>query len=599
MSTTYEVVLALSTTGNLSATVGEIGAKAGSAHEKITKLGSGMKEVGSAVESVSARVGGALASMVDRVEGLAVGFAKVGASLALAGAVYGVGNLNNELEQTSVSLAAIFQAQGFSSTFAKGMTGASEQVAKMKQDVKALPGDLGQLSNTMKTILPGAAQAGVGVDDIRKLAGDTMLVGKILGVDSAMAGREMAQLLAGRAGGHNVLGSRMGIDAKKFNAESAADRYKDIEAKMAGYGGAKDAFANTFVAQWTTAIDNVKYQLLQPMTMPLFEHVKATVGRLNDAFDRNHDKVVHFVNVVGDGLAHAWDKGVEAALKLEPVVGRIAGYIEHLDMTKIAHGMEGAGGAMLAAKMLPSVISGGGSLAGSLISGMGSFVGGGGGGGMMATPAGLAVGGAALTALGVVAAGAAGAIWNMTDASSVWHDQAVGHVSNIERSMIHVTGAFERLTEDARPRIESLGDLFLGALDTAVSWGASALDLADKFSWLGTTFLDITPGLQVFGAALHLLDLHTMLGPASSGIATAGHYQYNTINADPWNDASSKSWADLKPHPSPTTNIQKVEIVVKGSDDPSRVARLTLLEIEKLGRHPKSSSYVPNYTSRE
>jgi len=44
------------------------------------------------------------------------------------------------------------------------------------------------------------------------------------------------------------------------------------------------------------------------------------------------------------------------------------------------------------------------------------------------------------------------------------------------------------------------------------------------------------------------------------------------------------------------TNIQKVEIVVTSNQEPSRIARMVLQEIQTIQTHPRVSRYAPNYT---
>src|SRR5580704_12347377 len=150
MDTVYRVVLSLASEGSLTAKVGELGAKAEDTHKAIHGLGEGAKFIGESFSELSFKVGDFLEGIADKAFSAAESVAKVGAAAVVGVATYGVAHLNNELEQTQVSLGAIAQAQGFTSTFEDGFKAAGEQVAKMKQDVKTLPGDLGQLSNMMK-----------------------------------------------------------------------------------------------------------------------------------------------------------------------------------------------------------------------------------------------------------------------------------------------------------------------------------------------------------------------------------------------------------------------------------------------------------------
>ena len=580
MSTTYEVVLALSTTGNLNASVGELGVKAGTAHAQVAKIGDAAKTMGSAVESMGSRLGGVLSSIADKVQDTVVGFAKMGAAAGLAGAVYGVYHLNNQLEQTQISLAAIFQAQGFASTFTGGMTQAADQVAKMKNDVKTLPGDLGQLSNIMKTIATPAAQAGAGTDAIRQLAGNTMLIGQILGVPQEVAAREMAQLLSGRAGAHNILGTRLGFvgeDAKRLNAESAADRYKDINAQLAKYGGAKDAFGQTFVAQWTTAIDNVKYKLATPMTSSLFDHVKASLGEVNAWFDKNADKVENFALTVGGHLANAWDRAEAAVRRFEPTLERVANIAEHFGTKNAVDMAERAIPAALALKLAPGVVGGGARLLGSAIEA------GGGEAAAAALPSALSI------ALPLFLA-TAGAIDNLTTVNGHFRETTVADFTSIAHHGEEIGKSLLATFEHVRPLIDSWGDMFTKSLD-AVAWTAEKTAKALEMT--------VGPFEAIFKQIERLMPGYKEYAPKGYefGIDAANYDRTNEILLNAMSNRLLPPEEKAKPRASPSTTIQKVEIIVKGSDDPSRVARLTLTELKKLTAHPSSSPYVPNYAS--
>jgi hypothetical protein len=538
--------------------------------------------MGSAVESMGSKLGSVLGGIADKVEDTVVGFVKLGAAAGLAGAVYGVYHLNNQLEQTQISLAAIFQAQGFASTFTGGMTQAADQVAKMKNDVKTLPGDLGQLSNIMKTIATPAAQAGAGTDAIRQLAGNTMLIGQILGVPQEVAAREMAQLLSGRAGAHNILGTRLGFvgeDAKKLNTESAAARYADIQAQLAKYGGAKDAFGNTFVAQWTTAIDNVKYQLATPITARLFDHVKASLVEVNNWFDRNHDKIENFALVVGGHLANAWDRAEAAIKRFEPTLERVANVAEHFGTKNAVDMAERAIPAALALKLAPSIVTGGSRMLGSAIQAGGAEA------AVAAMPEALMV------ALPLFLA-TAGAIDNLTTVNGHFRETTIDDFRSIARHGEEIWKSMEASFEHVRPLVDTWGDIFVKSL-TGVSWAA------EKAAWA------IEQTIAPYEDLFKLIERHA---PGYKEYQDKNYeYGVHAGDYDRTNDlmlgamaARAAAMPDAEkatPRAAPSTTIQKVEIVVKGSDDPSRVARLTLAEIKKLGAHPTSSSYIPNYGS--
>ena len=170
-----------------------------------------------------------------------------------------------------------------------------------------------------------AGMGGANMDQIRKLAGRTMLTSTIVGVPQEVASREMAGLLSGRAGAHNILGARLGLlggEAEKFNKMAPEARLAKINSELDKYQGAADKFGQSFIAQFTTLKDNLKYSLLAESTSPLFEHVKRDLSAINGWFDHNQQRVQAFTNVVGRDLAGAWDKVASTVASLEPLIGK-------------------------------------------------------------------------------------------------------------------------------------------------------------------------------------------------------------------------------------------------------------------------------------
>src|ERR1700722_14381869 len=134
--TVYRVMLALETSGNLNAKIGDLGGAALEADKRIGALGDGARRMGDSIAGMGERVGGFLEGIADKAIDVAEHIAKIGIAATVGVAAYGVMGLNNELEQTRISLGAIAQAQGFTKTFEQGFAMAGDQLTKMKQDVK-------------------------------------------------------------------------------------------------------------------------------------------------------------------------------------------------------------------------------------------------------------------------------------------------------------------------------------------------------------------------------------------------------------------------------------------------------------------------------
>ena len=359
---TYSVVLRLSTEGSLSGGLGTVGVRANEAAKAVDGVRASSNRARDAVIELGSSAGDTLSRVADRAIDVGLSMAKWGGAAVAGVATYGVAKLNNELAQTQISLAAISQAQGYVGSFERGMQLAADQVSRMKQDVKSLPGDLGQLSDIMKTIATPAAQAHASMDQIRQLAGKTMLTAAILGVPQEVASREMAQLLSGRAGAHNILGTRLGLvgeSAKTFNAEGPEQRLAKVTSEIGKYQGAADRFGQSFVANWTTMKDNIKYGLVAESTAPLFERVKQSMAELNDYFDTHKAKIHDVTVLVGQKLVGGWNE-VEAVFKrVEPVVARLADHVLRMSSKDVAEGLKHSAEVVLAMKLAGGAASAG------------------------------------------------------------------------------------------------------------------------------------------------------------------------------------------------------------------------------------------------
>lgn len=607
MGTTYNVVLSLSTTGSLDAKLENVGRKASVAHGHVSSLGEAASTLGEKIASAGESFAGALDGLVDKALHVGETLATIGIAAAAGLATYGVMHLNNELEQTQISLGAIAQAQGFAGTFEEGFAKAGDQLAKMKQDVKTLPGDLGQLSNIMKMIATPAAQGGASLDTIRKLAGSTMLTSTILGVQSDVAAREMANLLAGRAGAHNIFGSRLGLigdEAQKFNKLSPAERLARLNVEIGKYSGAANRFGQSFIANFTTLKDNLKYGVLAEATAPLFEHVKQSLASINTWFDQHKDTVAAFTKMVGEGLANAWDAVTQRLAKIEPYIQRAIQAIAHLDARKVEHALASTALSVAAAKVAPHVISAGAEglgglvkMAPSLAGAAGPLAGIGESLAFLANPATAGAAAAALALFGTAAVAVVGAVHALTDETSAFHDYAVSLWHDISATV-----------GDAFSRLKAAGEEMWQALSPLVDMMGTDLLFAIKqtvpvLEAVASGFTAAAHGLENMLGVLRSIPGVGQFVPGGGGSATAftreEHLQGITGRghlkeaAEKFGEAVTKKGGGGG---GGGTNIQKVEIVVNSNQDPSRIARIVFDEMKKVGRNPKASSHVPNYS---
>jgi hypothetical protein len=438
----YRLVVDMSTKGTLGSQLERMGPRAQSAD-------SALKRVGESARSIGGDIAGAFTGAVEKVGGLTLALGKLGAIAAGGAIAYGVAGLNNELEKTQISLAAILSAQGVVSTVPRGLMMAGDVMKEMRKDAALLPGEFKDLLSFFKLGLTSGLQSGATVPGFEKMSANAMAAAAAVGVNMDQAAREFAQLLGGHAGTHNVFGSLLGFTgdkAKTFNAESGAKRLKDIETAVKKYEGAIEVFGGSFDAISSTLKDNAK-KALGAGTAGLFDRVKIAMADANRWWDQNEDKGIHFAEMVGERLNYAFDFGrskieewgptlvtfaKNAGVEIEKIWSRVEPILDRLgpkvqealadpktfdrleDTAKLYAGLK-VGGALLPA--LGPLFSGGGGAGTAAAAGAGAAEAGAAAGAMTALgPAAIAA------AVGLVAVG--GALHDVTDESALFHETA-------------------------------------------------------------------------------------------------------------------------------------------------------------------------------
>jgi hypothetical protein len=264
-------------------------------------------------------------------------------------------------------------------------------------------------------------------------------------------------------------------------------------------------------------------------------------------------------------------------------------------------------------KMLPMAIRGIGSLGGSIMSGAG---------GLGAAGMGLGLGGisAAVVGLGAAAYIGAGEIRALTNASDVFHDSAVRDFTDIEDNMSKSLGNLASVLHGIDAPASALGSAFFGIVKDVTE---GIRDATDKMAEIKKSFLERVD--SIFGADFSLVTkdnvgfvkeaIQQLFAAAfvgltlGTGIIPVGIWEYlhlrNSNKVHPELPEINRDYdvgglrkligypkGDTQAPPKTPeardfgTHIQKVEIVVKGSDDPSRVARSVLREMNRLAKNP-------------
>ena len=572
----------------------------------------------------------------DSVVKSAAGFVKIGAiaggAALFAGATYGVTTLNNELEQTGVSLGAIFAANGLASNVPAGVERSKDVIAQMRIDAQKLPGEFNELLDVFRTAAVPAFNSGAGIKQFESLSARAMAAGKVFSMQNDMVAREFAMLLDGHAGSHNRFGSYLGLTgdkAKQFNALSSDKRLAEISKQLDKYSGAIDEFGHTFDAQSSTLVDNFK-NFARTATGPLFESVKDALASANDWFTTNKQEIEETATSIGYVLRDGFLKG-EEALKhwgplvynfadgayhrwlsiwadAEPYVQRFAawmeaalkdpnGTIDKLESVlklyaamKIGEGALGVGGGLLGAA---NGIGGMMNAAGLLGGGAAVAEGAAGAGGAATLGAGAIAGaGAAFIA---ALAGAGAAVWQFTELQNDIHDDyaktanAKAEASAREIQDMVKQGYSEEMIQQ---RINAMHDQYI----------ASGQNLA-------ANILDTAMAAAEAAGTLRSIAQDTMGGRGRGPYGNDDWSQPLKYGFDPAT-FNTKYKATAEPDVSPNAKnmkhkgggggtIQKVEIVVTSNQNPSRIARAVVGHIGRLQRNPGASPDVRNYSALE
>lgn len=437
------------------------------------------------------------AGAFDAVAGKLFSLGAMAAVAAGAGGIaalkVGLVDVNAKLEDTTIGMAGAFRMLGAAGTFDAGLGMAKSLMADIRTDAASLPGEFQDFVSMAQTLTAPLLNAGKGIQDIRNLTRDTVVAASSLGVAYDQAAREMAQLLEGHAGGHNVLGTRLGITtstmigSKKFNEASAAERADFLNKAMVNAKDALPAFAKSWGGLTSTLSDNMK-TLLGKTTAPLFERIKGTLWSIvgdGGLLERNAKRLDRMAASVGAALVRTydwlfergqwlvdhWDKIRDTAVlfghalrdgfeKAWPTIQKIGLFL--------GEKLQDPGG-LLKELVALRVGLGAVSSAGTIANGVAGMAGGGG----------MAAAGAAAAPVALAAVAAAGAIDVLTQnahknglvylrlqqwAEGVWADLKQ-NFGSLVAELVAWGGEMKTVL---RPVIDLLGVAFIGALDAMV-----------------------------------------------------------------------------------------------------------------------------------
>ena len=274
-----------------------------------------------------AKMADAAKSAAGHFDSLAMSGLKLGsimatgaATAAVAALKHGLVNVNATMEETKLGFATTFNMLG-NTGIDNGLTLAGDLVEQIRKDAKELPGEFGDFVNMAQLLTAPLLNAGKGIEDIRNTTRQTVVAAAALKVPFEQAAREMAMLIEGHAGGHNLLGNKIGItthtmikSAKggdvEFNKATSEERIAHLNKLLVKGDESLGHFGRSWAGLTSTMVDSMK-QFLGRATLPLFERLKGNVASINKLMDS--PKFTELADSLGRGLLRAHD-GVMVAV---------------------------------------------------------------------------------------------------------------------------------------------------------------------------------------------------------------------------------------------------------------------------------------------
>ncbi len=567
--------------GNLNANIGQMSSAAGGLTSKLQSASSMFGGILEKAVGVGAGILGSVAAL-----GLFEGAAR-GVSEAIGFIADGITGINSTLEGAQIGFAGVFQATGAVGDFTSAMEASSSLIERMRKDAAVLPGtfeDLVKITQTMS--LPSMA-LGMSAGHMERLAAKTMAFGiGVTKLDAGTTGREMAHVLEGSAQGRMPLANLITKAAATRGIKEIAsikamnDTFKNkpsegikaVERVLDGFKDATEAYGHSWDAIWSTAKNNLQ-TIQQMVTFGIFEDLKKALEEVNNWFSGSAMTVQDWTKSFKNELREIFGVAKSVFGDMHKMMMKVFGTSPQTFImnAKKALGLGAglAGGAMIGAGV--------GGLVGTVAGGIG---------GLVAGPVGGAAGAAAGGIVGAGYGAAAmlaitGALNALIDGASIFHNVAVRSIESIKNHfgifIDEIVKLWDKVKDPLQNLAESIGTLLLKSIEKIVS-------LASRFLTFVNEVLErpsIKAMLSYVGARGKTIQ---QLVPYDQ---PGGGNLENTIT--PLNHVTP---------PAHNTYINKVEIQVNSKQDPSRIARLTVDELQRLAANPtrSTSSGRPNFT---
>ena len=498
---------------------------------------------------------------------------------------------NEEMENTTIALGAIANANGLVDNLGGGMRVAGDIIKEMRKDAAMLPGEFKDLEGIMTTIASAGAQMGVGMYSMEKMAAKTMTAAAVLKVPMNVAAREMAMLLEGNARHTMPLFNRLGLGmgVKEFNALAPTKRLEVVQKSLDKLNPAVEHFANSWTGIKTTAIDAIR-QGVGAVGGPLFQSVKQMVKDFNGWSNNSKDDLRRWGEVLGNGINNAFLKGVEGIKHWYPIIKQFAQTMyDHIHsawmriLPFIHSALSGLENFMQDPAAFDKLVDLAKELAELRIA-LGAMQGGGGLPGLLSLGSALApvaaeaaVVAAAIAAIGI---GIWAALDVITDVTSDFHGAAKAVLKDMDADLASISKDLKTIGWELKPLFHAIGFLFLNIVSGYLSvtqFVISAVEgIISAFGWAKDQIyilFGLQKGLNKDAPEPIIRNLEVM--------------SIKEMNAPAEKEKDRKI-------PQTTMHVGKVEIHVNSNQDPNRIAKRTVDLIKELAYHPKFAGQTGN-----
>lgn len=204
-------------------------------------------------------------------------------------------DLQSTMESARMGMATMLQnASKLPVTFDTALGEADDMIVKIRKDAALLPGTFDEMQQSFSTLLPVLAKAGSNLEQIRRVAGKSVVAarlgGGILGGAGTVA-RDIAQILGGSADDRTTQTNAFKghvAELKQLAKLSQAKAVAEMERLLTVSDQALAAYANTWDAQWSTAVDKAK-EFARLATKPLFGYAVKKLAELNSWMESNQE----------------------------------------------------------------------------------------------------------------------------------------------------------------------------------------------------------------------------------------------------------------------------------------------------------------------